>query len=550
MSVRRRFFRVAFLFFRILLDFNKEFRLINRIGYGAAQKRMARRHEKRAWQLYLSSVEMGGMMIKMCQFFSARRDIFPEPYIRILSQLQDQVPAVPYADIETILDEEYRGRDYPFATVDPEPLASASLGQVHRARLKDGTDAVIKIMKPGIEDLIDLDSAILERVFLLLGRYSYFSQRADLLDIIYEFIRVTGDELNFKREVYLARSFKKALGRFSYLSIPETWEELSTDRVIVMEFLEGDKIYDREKWSRRNNDPVIIARNLIEIYMEQFFSFDYIHFDPHPGNILVTDNNSLILLDFGMAGHITPAMRKDLIEIMTGMVRRDSRMIVEVMDRMGFIRKGVNRYTLIPVVQFFIDEVIDEIRLDRESYHAVDFRPVVDDLVNLVYNQPVVLPVEWAFISKTIGVLIGIVSSLWPDIKVFEEMKPYAERLMKEDVPGVARDNLVRLKEDFVTALQLPRRINNFVESLEHGYYRIPVDYTEIIDKVDDVKIFLVRLISFTISSFSIVSAYIAWRWHFNDLTIIFFTISVVAFIVSFFFKRNTLKDRLKRYMQ
>jgi len=550
MTVRRRFFRVAVLFFRILMDFNKEFRLINRIGYKAAQKRMARRHEKRAWQLYHSSVEMGGMMIKMCQFFSARRDIFPEPYIRILSQLQDQVPPVSFEEIEKILAEEYAGREMPFTDVDPRPLASASLGQVHRAVLRDGVDVVVKIMKPGIGELIDLDSAILERVFMLLTRYSYFSQRADLLEIIYEFIRVTGDELNFRREVFLVNSFKKALSRFSFLSIPEAWEEYSTERVIVMEFLEGDKIYDREKWSQRNNDPEIIARNLIEVYMEQFFSFDYIHFDPHPGNILVTDNNCLVLLDFGMAGHITYAMRKDLLDMISGLMRRDSRLIVEVMDRMGFIRRGVNRYSLIPVVQFFIDEVVDEIRLDREAYHAMDFSPIVEDLVKLVYNQPVVLPVEWAFISKTVGVLVGIVSSLYPDIKVYDELKPYAARLMKEDMPELIQENLKRFKDDAVTALQLPRRITNFVESLEHGYYRIPVDYTEIIDKVDDVKIFLVRLVSFTISSFSIVSAYIAWRWHFADLTIIFFAISVVGLIVSFLFKRTTLKDRLKRYMQ
>ncbi len=550
MNVRRRFFRVAKIFLGIILDFNREFRLISREGFTSAQKRMAPRHEKRARQLYSSAVDMGGMLIKLCQFFSARRDIFPEPYIRILSQLQDNVPPVPFNEIEKVLRHEYAGGVFPFVHVEEEPLASASLGQVHRARLSDGREVVIKIMKPGIERVIDIDSAILHRVFSVFSRYSIFSRRVDLLEIIEEFIRVTGDELNFRREVFLATSFKKSLGRFAYLSIPEVYPAFCTNRVIVMEFLEGDKIHDRDSWLARNNDPRVIACNIIEIYMEQFFSSDYIHYDPHPGNILVTDNNNLVLLDFGMAGRITPSMRRDLVEMMTGFVRRDSRLIVEVMDRMGFIRKGINRYSLTPVVQFFIDEVIDEIRLDREAYYAVDFSPIVRELVDLVYNQPVVLPVEWAFISKTLGVLIGIISGLYPDIHIYDELKPYAERLMKEDSSRLMKENLKRWKDDAVTALQLPRRIDNFVESLEHGYYRIPVDYTEIIDKVDEIKIFLVRLISFTISSFSIVSAYIAWRWHLLDLAILFFVISLVALVVCFLFKRNTMKDRLMRYMQ
>ena len=360
MTIRQRSSSVGILFIKIFLDFRKEMKLAKKRGYKYAQSKMEKIHRKRATQLYNLVVKLGGVMIKLCQYFSTRRDIFPEPYIEILSQLQDSVPPVDFDKIIEVVKSEYNGRGLPFEDIEKKPLASASLGQVHKARLLTGEDVILKILKPNVENEIDIDFSILFHVFKFMSNFKVFKSIPEFFELLDEFIRVTGDECNFIREAYIAKKFREGMRKVDYIKVPLIYDEFSTRRVIVMEFVEGDRITDSTKWEERNNDPIIISRRLIEIYFHQFLSMKLLHFDPHPGNILVTDNNNIVIIDFGMSGEITKEMRDGMIGIIRGFTEKNYQRVLKNFDKLGFLKKGVDPNMLLPIMEYFADWVDDE----------------------------------------------------------------------------------------------------------------------------------------------------------------------------------------------
>jgi predicted unusual protein kinase regulating ubiquinone biosynthesis (AarF/ABC1/UbiB family) len=549
MRVRRRFARVAKIFFKIFLDFGREYRLIRKEGFRQATGKMKRTHERRARELYATAVDMGGVLIKLCQYFSARRDVFPEEYIKILTPLQDSVPPLPYGEIEEVIRSEYGDYRKYFASIEETPLASASLGQVHRARLSDGREAVLKVLKPGIEELIDADFAILYFVFRLLSRFRVFREHADFFDILSEFVRVTGDELNFRREAHIAREFKRGLARFRYVRVPDIYDEYCTGRVIVMEYLRGDRINSVGSWIARNNDPAIIAGRIVEIYVEQFLSMPFIHFDPHPGNILITDDNGIALIDYGMAGEISDRMRRGLEDFLDALVNRDPGKMIDTLFLLGFFRKSANRYSLLPVVSFFIDQLLDTLKFDRESYYQIDFTPIRDELVEIIYTQPFNIPIEWAYIGKTLSSIAGLISQLNPDFNLYGELKPHAERFLAAGVGARASRALGRVKTGIARAAAMPERISGFMDNLEMGRYRMKVDYGEITDKIDEVKGFVIRLISFMVGLATGVSVYVFYADGRINEALMFAVLSVLSFLIFLIYKKKSIKERIKKYL-
>lgn len=546
---RKRFLKVAAVFIGILLDFTKEYSLIKKSGYSAAQKRMKTRHEKRARQLYDTAISMQGVMIKLCQFFSARRDFFPESYVSLLSTLQDNVPPVPFDEIRMVIEGEYGDHRKYFKEIDPIPVASASLGQVHRAILQDGTTVVLKILKPGIERIIDIDFAILHFVFKILSGFRVFRERADLFHVLDEFIRVTGDELNFRREAWVAMEFRRLLEGYDYVSVPLIYSELSNARIIVMESLTGDKVSDVNSWKDRSNDPVLLSRRIIGLYMDQLLKFGLVHFDPHPGNILVESDSRFSLIDFGMSGIITPRMRQGLLKALRAFIKRNGRAFIDALDELGFIRKNVNRYSMLTVIDFFLNEFIDIFTFDREAIQTMDFSPIREELIELLYTQPFNIPYEWAFVGKTIGILAGIISTLNPQFNVYEELKPYADTYLSRNAMAMARESFSFAKETFGLLLGFPSRIDVLIDSIERGHLRFKVDYTEMLDKIDEVKAFVIRTVGLLVSMACMISLYVFFVSAQYKVSIMFAGIAAAALVFSLLYRKRSSKDRLRRYI-
>ena len=544
-KVRRRFFRIGLVFFGMMLDFTREFRIMKKKGYAAAAAKMAPRHDRRAKKLYELSIEMGGVLVKLSQFFSARRDIFPEEYVKRLSPLQDNVPALPFMEIEKVLIAEFGDYRNVFLKIDETPLASASLGQVHKVVLSDGREAAIKILKPGIEDVFDLDFAILHKVFSFITRFEALSKHGDFMSMLEEFITVTGDEMNFRREVHVMKVLRESFAASLNIRIPEVYDDYCTSRVIVMEYCPGIKINERSALIEAGHDPRALARLVMEVYLEQIVRMPYIHFDPHPGNILVDKKGRIILLDFGMAGELSDKMRNGLKDGAEALIDRDARKLVDALYRIGLIRKGVNRYTLLPVLEYFMEELIDVIDFDRESLYTTDLTPVKDDLVELLYSQPLTLPYEWAYIARTIGILIAVTATLSPETNLISEFRDVSKRILKESMPEIVERYVKKIVDSAKTAVTLPGKIDSFMANMERGYYHMKVDYNEVMDKADEIKVFLVRIVAFLVTAGSGAAGLVLYRDN-PFAAYIFIGAAITALGVTLFYRRRSGRDKIR----
>lgn len=528
----------------------REYSLTRRVGFEQASLRMESRHRKHAQALFNLAIDIGGALIKLCQFFSTRRDIFPKPYIEILSKLQDSVPPVSFDLIREVLASEYEDRTFPFDAIDPVPLASASIGQVHKARLAKGEEVIIKVMKPGTEDAFDEDFAILFFVFRLISYFRIFQGRDDLFTVLEEFIRVTGDELNFKREVSIAKQFRKKLVRFSYVSVPLMYDGLCTRRVIVMEPLWGDKISETEKWMKRNNDPVLIATRLTELYIEQFLSLKIVHFDPHPGNILVRDNSAIALIDFGMAGEITENMSYGMREVLLGFFKRDARQILGQLKELGFIRKNVDAERFLGLIEYVMEYTNYSIAFNKSALESVDIKPVIKELADIVYSMPFSLPCEWAFIIKTIGILGGVISSLNPKYNFYKELKPFMGRVASLGLNWSPERIFNTVKRFFQDTAAMPQRINSFVDRIQRREVDLSYTIEEIDSRIDGLKQAVSRGILFMLAFFSGACAYLLHMVGRFNGTLVMAGLGVVFLITFLVYRKRPRKDILSRYMK
>jgi predicted unusual protein kinase regulating ubiquinone biosynthesis (AarF/ABC1/UbiB family) len=546
MKTKTRFYKVVGIFFKILLDLKKEMKLRKKKGFEYAKKVMEKTHNKRAWQLYNIAISLGGVLIKMCQFLSTRRDILPEAYVKILSRLQDNVPPVDYEEIHKIIMDEYKD-DFPFKSISEMPLASASLGQVHKAVLKTGEDVVIKILKPEVEKIIDTDSSILYHVFRLFSHVKAFKDFSEFSSVLDEFIRITGDELNFKREIEISKRFKSAFKKFKYVKVPYVYEEFSTKRIIVMEYINGIKITDIDRWKDKNNDPITISRRIIELYFEQLISIRLIHFDPHPGNILVLENNNIALIDYGMSGEITDAMSKSIKDSLIAFARKDYIKLLEMLKELGFMKKETNIYILLPVVEYFFDEVLETVKLEQSSMDKVDLSPVVDDLVEIIYTQPFRLPFEWAYLGRTIGTLVGIISALNSDFKLYDELNPYFEKLIKGNLNDIIENGIKFTKDTLNEAVNLPHKVDSLVNKIERGQLKFHVDFEDVDEKITSLGRTISKGISVALSFFSGIFAYILYIINRPEGTLVFGTISFFSFLYFLFYRKKTRREIIKK---
>ena len=546
-KVRKRFTRVIGIFFRIFLDLMKDVKIRRKKGFEYSRKKMEKIHTKRAWQLYNVAISLGGVLIKLCQYLSTRRDILPEAYVNILSQLQDNVPAVPYEEIEKIISEEYRFKEFPFSSIDPAPLASASLGQTHRAVLKTGETVVLKVLKPDVEKIIDTDSAILFHVFRLFSRIKAFKDFSEFGSVLEEFFKVTGDELNFKREIEVSKRFKKYFRKFDYVKVPYVYEEYSNRRIIVMEFMDGVKITDIDKWAGKNNDPVTLSRRLIEIYFEQFLNLRLIHFDPHPGNIYVLENNNIALLDYGMSGEITDSMSEAIKDALIALARNDYIRLLELLKDLGFLKKNANIYMFLPIVEYFFDEVLETVKLEQSSMDKVDLSPVIDDLVEIIYTQPFRLPYEWAYMGKTVGTLTGIIATLYPDINLYDELNPYFDKVVNGNLGEIVGKGIDYAKTTLEELVRLPHKVDAVIGKIERGQLKFRVDFEDVDEKIISLGATISKGVSIALSFFSGIFAYILHIIDRPEGMIVFGSISFFSLIYFIFYRKKTKREVIKK---
>jgi len=400
-------------------------RLIVFRGGEGSDKKEARLAKQAVW-LSQSLIGLGPTFIKIGQALGTRADLLPLAYVKELSTLQDQVPAfstaAAFARIEAELGRSLREC---YAEIDSEPVASASLGQVYRARLSSGEEVAVKVQRPDLEQIISFDIAILYRLVKLTNRFfPRANENADWEGMLREFHTTVFEEMDYVKEGRNADRFRYNFRTWQVVRVPKIYWSHTSRRVLTLEFIRGTKVIDVEGLRARRLSAVKVNRLLVRTYLKQLLEDGFFHADPHPGNLLVMDSGHLAFFDFGMVGRITPRLQSQMIDAFFHVVARDVHGLGQDIINLNFLKPGVDPETVRPVVEKLF-KVYLNLKLGE-----VKFKELTYDLAEVIYEYPFRLPANFTYIMRALMTLEGIGIVTDPEFSFFETAKPYAKEFM------------------------------------------------------------------------------------------------------------------------
>ncbi|WP_293103215.1 AarF/ABC1/UbiB kinase family protein [Moorena sp. SIOASIH] len=441
-------------------------------GY-TEQKHAYRRKTQAIW-IRDTFLDLGPTFIKVGQLFSTRADLFPSEYVEELSKLQDRVPAFSYEQVEQIIQEDL-GKPIKelFSGFDPIPLAAASLGQVHKAQLRSGEEVAIKVQRPGLKKLFTIDLQILKGIAYYFQNHPDWGRGRDWSGIYEECCRILWQEIDYLNEGRNADTFRRNFRSYDWVKVPRVYWRYTSSRVLTLEFLPGIKISSYEALEAAGLDRKLIARLGAEAYLQQLLNDGFFHADPHPGNIAVSHQGSLIFYDFGMMGQIKANVREQLMETLFGIAQKDGDRVVTSLIELGALSPVSDMGPVRRSVQYMLDNFMDK------PFEEQSVSNISDDLYEIAYGQPFRFPATFTFVMRAFSTLEGVGKGLDPEFNFMEVAKPFALEIMTN---GNTPDNNSFINElgrqaaqMSSTALGLPQRIESTIDKLERGDLRIRV---------------------------------------------------------------------------
>ncbi|MBE0466183.1 MAG: AarF/ABC1/UbiB kinase family protein [Candidatus Desulforudis sp.] len=414
--------------------------------------------------------ELGPAFIKLGQILSTRGDLLAKDYIEELEKLQDDVPPVPYAEISRVVERELgQPLEDLFDGFDPHPLAAASIAQVHRATMHDGTAVVVKVQRPGVQEQIALDILILLDFARLADRHTPWGRIYSFTDMAAEFQETITEETDFRTEARHADTIRRNMENDPRVFIPRVQWTHTTQRVLTLEYVEGIKLSNLEALDAAGMDRAQLARTLADVILKQMLIDGIFHADPHPGNISVLPGNKLVFVDFGIIGRLSPEHKEYLGQIMLGLVRKNADMVIKAVIRTGAVPENVD-----------LGELRRDIEKLQQKYYDVPLNQInvsesMQDFLALAYRHRVRLPTQLTLLIKALVTADGVVRTLDPEISIVEVAKPLGRRLTAE------RFSPERLRRFWQESLpeyahivsRLPFQMHDLFEQLTRGDLRI-----------------------------------------------------------------------------
>lgn len=359
--------------------------------------------------------KLGGVLIKVGQFLSTRTDFMPDAFIKELSGLVDRVPAMPYSYARSILEEEWGTSIYDVVEEIQTPsIASASIGEVYRATLKDGKTVVaIKVQRHRISDVFHKDFKALRIVFWLIETLTTFGKKADLPSLYRELVTVMNRELNFEQELSNALYFQERFKDNTSIHIPFYVEELCTRKILVMEWIEGAKITDLSFMNQHQIDPQQIAKTVFDFYLEQFLQSGKFHADPHAGNILIRTDGTVVFIDFGMIGEVRKQDSHYFKQLIHSIIVDDYDKVIQTLDEMNFILPNADRKKLKRIIRETV-EMYQTGTVNMQDTHIIE--QLKEDIRLILHEQPIQLSAEYAYLGRAISIVIGILIAIYPEV--------------------------------------------------------------------------------------------------------------------------------------
>src|SRR5882672_10362314 len=437
------------------------------------ERALASTAEPKAEELAADLEKLGPTFIKLGQLLSTRGDLLPEPYLEALARLQDQIEPFSFDEVEQIVSSELGGRiSKLFAEFDREPAAAASLAQVHRARMRDGRMVVVKVQRPGVREIIVKDLEALEEITEFIDAHTEIGKRYEFSNMLSELRQSLLRELDFQTEAGNLRRLRSSLREFERILIPEPIEDFTTSRVLTMDYIAGKKITNLSPLRLMELDGPGLSEELFRAYLKQILVDGFFHADPHPGNIFITDDDRIAIIDLGMVGRLSGSFQGNLLRLLLAISEGRGDEAAEVSMKMGEPKPNFDKRDFERRVANLVAQHSDA------TLNQIDAGHVVLEITRISADCWFRLPPEFTLIAKALLNLDRVVYTLFPDFDPNEIIRDEAtgiltRQMIKGIEPGNVLTRVIELKE-FVE--RLPTRVNRILDAVGNNELKIGVD--------------------------------------------------------------------------
>ncbi|WP_136587666.1 ABC1 kinase family protein [Microbacterium hydrothermale] len=481
------------------------------LGWISARGR-TRRLQRIAQRFHVLAVDLGGLMIKVGQFMSSRLDVLPPEITKELEGLQDEVPAVPFAQMRARAEAELgMPLERAFASVDERPLAAASLGQAHRAVLSDaladetGMRAVVlKIQRPGIDRIVDVDLRALRKVGVWLSKVALVRDRVDMPSLVEEFAVTSLEEIDYLHEAANSERFAADFGGEDGVAVPEVVWERTTRRVLTLQDVTAIKINDVDALRAAGIDPAEVAARFAAVMFDQLFDDGFFHADPHPGNVFVTPTGGttaagtpawrFTFIDFGMMGEVPPGLRRGLRRVLIAAASRDGKGLVDGIRDVGVLLPSADTVQLERAMTQLFSRFGGMGFAELQEVDPREFRAFAIEFGDVVRALPFQLPENFLLIVRAMSLTSGMCSALDPAFNIWDAVEPYAQRLIREESGNTAQAFVREVGAVAGVTARLPRRIDNLIKRFEDG--SVTVQTPRIERRMRDLERMVRRVVS------------------------------------------------------
>lgn len=454
------------------------------------QRNRPQRYRRWARRFRHLAVDMGGVMIKLGQFLSARVDVLPPEITEELQGLQDEVPAEDSDRIMAVLQQELGDPYQCFARIEERPLAAASLGQAHRAWLRPahadtdlGEPVIIKVQRPDIEQLVQTDLAALSVVARWVMNYRPIGRRANVPQLLDEFAKTLWEELDYEAEASNAERFAEMYANDGRIYIPAVYRQYSTRCVIVLEDVEATKITDVDQMKADDISPPEVAEALLDAYFRQVFRENFFHADPHPGNLFIRPRTDLpwqpedgprpfwlIFVDFGMVGRVPDLVGQNLQRVIISVTQRDAEQLTAAYKDLGFFLPGADLERITEAQTAVLDQIWGRNLLDLAQPDPAEVQALGQEFRDLLFDFPFQVPQDFIYLGRAMGMVSGLVSLLDPEINPWYQIERYGEALAAEAADDFSAEALLGLIRPY---LQTPMQVHQVFEQALSGKLRV-----------------------------------------------------------------------------
>ncbi|ADU28901.1 AarF/UbiB family protein [Evansella cellulosilytica] len=507
-----------------------------------SEERKAVKDKSTGERVRLLLEELGTTYIKLGQIASTRPDLLPPDIVKELGRLQDDVPPFSYEEASVIIEQELgEPVESLFKEFSETPLAAASIGQVHYAVLKDGTEVVVKVQRPGIIPQMETDLEIIADWARLAETHFDWARDYGLRDIIDEIGKGMLLELDYRNEARNMERFANKSVNHEYIHIPDVYWNYTTKRILTMDYVEGIRISNLEALDSAGYDRSLLAKRLSETIFHQVLIDGVFHADPHPGNVLALPNGGIALLDFGMVGRLSPEKKKYAVSLIIALRNQNTKGILRAVTNMGIVHPDTN------MDQLYLD--VDDL---REKYYDVPLEQLslgqaIEDLFTIAFKHQIRIPTELTLLGKSLLTTEGVVVALDPTFSIFDVAEPMGKKLILDRLDPWKKIKSISMDvQDYLDLLnEVPVSLKQFLSILRHGKMKIEIDspQTDVLmrkmDRISNRLSFSIVLLSLSIIMLGLIigaalsgTQTILWRLPIIEIS---FVISILMVVWLFF---------------